>query len=58
MKLWGGYLPFIGFREEPVDEHTRQFFNFPDEVTHMNTFQVEWFGCGVILCLRAVDPDE
>jgi hypothetical protein len=52
MRVWGGLLPFIGFREELIDEQMRTFFDIPMEYTHINTFQLEWLGYGIVICTK------
>lgn len=49
MRLFGGILPFIGFRDEPVDDDMRSFFDLPEDQQTISTFQVEWFNCGFSL---------
>ena len=58
MKIFGGVLPFIGYRVEEVDDQMRRFFDFDEEVTHINTFQLEWFWHGIIVCLSPVESGE
>jgi hypothetical protein len=55
MKIFGGILPFVGFREEEVDDQMRRFFDFPEEITRINTFQIEWFWHAVVICIGPVD---
>ena len=52
MRIWGGLLPFVGFREEEIDDHMRKFFDIPAELTHVDTFQIEWLGYGIVLCMK------
>lgn len=52
MRLFGGILPFIGFREEPVDPDLRAFFDLPEDQETITTFQVEWFNCGLSIATR------
>lgn len=58
MKIFGGILPFVGWRTEEVDADLRRFFDYGQDVTHVNTFQLEWFGYGLIFCLGPVEPGE
>lgn len=57
MRIWGGLLPFIGFREEEVDADMRKFFDLDPSITHMQTFQLEWFGMGLVFVLKAVGDE-
>ena len=58
MKIFGGVLPFIGYRVEEVDDQMRRFFDFDDDVSHINTFQLEWFWRSIVICLSPVEPGE
>lgn len=51
MKLWGGYLPFIGFRDHPVDEDMRYIFRLKPGVEKVTCFEAAWFGYGVSFAL-------
>lgn len=55
MRLFGGWLPFIGFREEPVDDELREYLGLPHGTQTLNTFQVAWLGVAVCVPLK---PDE
>ena len=55
MKIFGGILPFIGFREEPVDDDLRAFLHLPDDCETINTFQLEWLWTSICFPLP---PDE
>lgn len=55
MRLFGGWLPFIGFREEELDDELRRFLHLDSTHKTVNTFQIGWFG--VSLCIP-IAPDE
>lgn len=55
MKLFGGWLPFIGFREEPLDDGLRAYLELPEDMKTINTFQVGWLG--VSLCIPLYPKD-
>ena len=54
MRIFGGILPFIGFRDEPVDDELRAFFDLPAEQKTISTFQVEWLNRGIVFVSQAV----
>lgn len=57
MKLFGGYLPFIGFREHPVDSETRRAHRIPKEIKTLTFFELEWFHNGVGIALLPKQGD-
>lgn len=52
MRLIGTVIPFIGFREEKVDDQLRRFMGLDSDTKTLNTFQLEWLGCSVVIPLR------
>lgn len=57
MKLFGGILPFIGWRHmyldydsQPCEKECARWF--------ADVFEIEWFGCGVALYMGKVYPHE
>jgi hypothetical protein len=59
LKIFGGWLPFIGFREEPiVSEDMRRFFDLPPGTKTMNSFQIEWLHNGLIIPLPDTKEDD
>lgn len=57
MKLFGGLLPFIGFREEPVSPAFARYLDLPAGTRYINTFQVAWFGWALCVALNAVQDE-
>ncbi len=55
MRIFGGLLPFVGFREEKVDEELRAFLGLPPDVKKLNTFQLAWLGTSICF---PIYPDE
>jgi hypothetical protein len=52
MKLFGGILPFIGYRDEPLrNDQEAAFFELPPGTRVMETFQVEWLWFGLMIPL-------
>lgn len=60
MKIFGGVLPFIGFRDHwmPVDDARRYFHGVTLPLSHdmrhvfVDAFECEWLGVGIILWAR------
>lgn len=57
MRLFGGVLPFIGFREEALDDDLRSFFGLPESTMTINTFQIGWFGVAVAIPIKPSEDD-
>lgn len=56
-QLFGYYLPFLGFREEEIDDELRRRMGLPAHITHINTFQFAWFGYAVCIALGPVEDE-
>lgn len=61
MKLIGGILPFLGFRDQWVDRHTaadlgitQADYDMEKDAVHCDVFEIEWLCCGVILATRGI----
>lgn len=61
MKIWGGWLPYIGWRDEWVDRfQARELFGYPIEARYkmetdevlIRSLDVEWLECGIMLAAR------
>ena len=60
MKIFGGILPFIGFREEwlPFSEapykrsHVESKIKDGELHFHVDALEIEWLGCGAIILMR------
>lgn len=57
MRLFGDILPFIGFRNHPVDARLRKLLQLPAHVKELTFFEVEWFGRGWGVSLRPKDSE-
>lgn len=47
MRIFGGILPYIGFRTIEVDEDLRRELDLPAEMKTANQFCVEWLNLGI-----------
>ena len=54
MRVWGGLLPFIGFRSitKTEDPELWRFAQLPDDMTEVTAFEMEWFGYGLTFIKR------
>lgn len=57
MRIFGGVLPFIGFRLIDVDRDGNPCGCIVEEHWKADAFAVEWFGSGAILFIGKVHPN-
>ena len=50
-------VPFVGFREVEIDDELRRFLRIPSHIEKLNSFQLEWFGCALVIPLRPKNDD-